>query len=169
MTSTSVGVHATTRTHTATHLADVIMTSIGDILASLKINANTFYRDWTQDVTAISNWIEEGTLKTVSLECHRPDGTVKPIFDFDVTYTAGGFGDRKFTHDNASLLTYIAKLSQVPAGTTYRLFCSFNSPWHSDQAGWGPGSRASTDGLRSRTVGTLASGPDATATTRIHS
>ncbi len=169
MTSTSVGVYATTRTHTAVHLADVIMSSVGDILATLGINASSFYRDWSQDVTAISSWIAEGTLKSVALECHCPDGTVRPIFEFDVSYTSGGFGDRKFTSDNASLLRYMAKIKSVPAGTRYRLFCTFNSSWHSDQTGWSPGSRASTSGLRSRTVGTLAGGPDATATTRIHS
>ncbi|MFY0407930.1 hypothetical protein [Solicola sp. PLA-1-18] len=161
--------HALTRTHTANHLSDVIMSSVGDILAALKINTNRFYSDWTQDCAAISAWIEEGTLKTVALECHRPDGVVKPVFDFDVSYTNGGVGDRKFVADNASLLKYMAKLDEVPAGTTYRLFCSFNSHWHSPQAGWSPGSKASTSGLRSRTVGTLAGGPDATATTRIHS
>lgn len=169
MTSTSVGVYTTTRTQTAVHLSDVIMSSIGDILTTLKIGTTSFFRDWTQDVTAISNWIEEGTLKSVSLECHRPDGTVKPVFDFDVNYTAGGYGDCRFTEDNASLLTYLAKLERVPAGSTYRLFCSFNSSWHSNQKGWGPGNKASTNGLRSRTIGTLAGGPDATATTRIHS
>ena len=169
MTSTSVGVHAMTRTHTANHLSDIIMSSIGDILNALGINASRLYKDWSQDFTAISNWIEEGTLKTVTLECHRPDGTVKPVFDFDVTYAPGGVGDRKFTADNASLLKYMAKLEHVPAGTTYRLFCSYNSTWHSDQVGWSPASKASTNGLRSRTVGTLAGGPDATATTRIHS
>lgn len=168
MTSSSVGVHALTRTHTANHLSDVIMSSVGDILATLKIDTSRFYNDWTQDFAAISAWIEEGTLKTVSLECHRPDGVVKPVFDFDVSYTNGGVGDRKFTADNASLLKYLAKLEQVPAGTTYRLFCSFNGYWHSDQDGWSPGNKASTTGLRSRTVGTLAGGPDATATTRIH-
>lgn len=169
MSSTSVGVHATTRTHTANHLSDVIMSSISDILATLGIETSRFYRDWQQDSRAISNWIAEGTLKTVMLECHRPDGTAKPIFNFDVTYVAGGVGDRKFTADNASLLKYLAKLEQVPNGTTYRLFCSFNSTWHSTQVGWSPGNSSSTTGLRSRTVGTLAGGPDATATTRIHS
>jgi hypothetical protein len=168
MTSTFVGVHAITRTHTANHLSDVIMSSIGDILATLKINTSGFYADWSQDFNAISSWIEEGTLKAVSLECHRPNGEVRPVFDFDVSYTAGGVGDRKFTADNASLLRYLAKLEQVPAGTTYRLFCSFKPGWHSDQPGWGPGQKASTAGLSSRTIGTLARGPDATATTRIH-
>lgn len=169
MTSSSVGVHALTRTHTANHLSDVVMSSIGDILATLGINASRFHRDWAQNFNAISAWIEEGTLKTVSVECHRPDGTVKPVFDFEVSYTNGGVGDRKFTADNASLLKYLAKLETVPAGTTYRLFCSYNSHWHSDQDGWSAGTKASTAGLRSRTVGTLAGGPDATATTRIHS
>ena len=103
----------------------------------------------------------------VWLECHRPSGVVDPIYEFSVNYTAGGFGDKKFTADNASLMRYMAKIKSVPSGTTYRLFCTFNG-YHTPQDGWSPGTKASTDGLRSRTIGTLAGAPDATATTRVH-
>ena len=154
-----------TRTHTATHLADVILGSVADILGTLGIDVTRFFADWKTDQLAISNWIEEGTLKCVSLECHRPDGSVSPIMEFPVTYKGTGEGDRRFVADRASLARYMAKLQSVPRGTTYRLFCSFNGP-HSDQPGWGPGIRASTSGMHCHSFGTLAAGPHASASLR---
>ena len=151
-----------TRTHTATHLADVILGSIADILGTLGIDPTRLFADWETDQSAISNWIEEGTLRCVALECHRPNGTVSPIMEFPVSYTGTGEGDRKFTADRAALARYLAKLQSVPWGTTYRLFCSFNGP-HSDQPGWSSGHRASTSGMQSHSFGTLAAGPHASA------
>ncbi|GCE75994.1 hypothetical protein [Cellulomonas biazotea] len=166
MTYTSAHTTTYTRTHTATHLADVVMSSIAEILATLGIDSTSLYRDWQQDASAISAWIEEGSLAVVVLECTRPSGVTDPIFEFAVTYTAGGYGDKKFTADNASLMRYAAKLKAVPSGTTFRLFCTFSGS-HSSQPGWSAGTRASTDGLRTRTIGTLAGGPHGTATTRL--
>ncbi len=165
VTSTSVSTY--TRTHTATHLADVILGSIADILGTLRIDPTRLFADWETDQAAISNWIAEGSLKCVALECHRPDGTVNPIFEFPLSYTGTGPGNRKFTADRAALARYLAKLQLVPAGTTYRLFCSFNGP-HSVQAGWSPGTRASVGGLRSVSFGTLAAGPHAGAGMRYY-
>ncbi|MBB3753678.1 hypothetical protein FHT44_006200 [Mycolicibacterium sp. BK634] len=143
------------------------MSSITDILVSLGIDTARHMREWVQNTNAISSWIEEGSLREVALECIQPDGTVAPVFEFTVAYTTGGVGDRKFTADNASLLKYAARIQRVPAGTTFRLFCSYR--WTaSDQPGWGPGTRASTIGLRTRSIGTLATGPDARAATRVH-
>ena len=156
-----------TRTHTATHLADVILGSIADILGKLNIDPTRLFADWETDQTAISAWIEEGSLRCVALECHRPNGTVEPIFEFPVMYTAGGVGDRQFTVDRAARLRYMAKLSSVPRGTVYRLFCSYNRT-PSEQHGWSPGTRASLDGMRSSSFGTLASGPHATAGMRYY-
>ena len=157
---TSVSTHAYTRTHTATHLADVILGSIADILATLGIDPTRLFADWETDQAAISAWIAEGSLRCVALECHRPDRTVDPIFEFPVSYTVSGIGNRQFTADRAALARYLAKLRGVPRGTTYRLFCNFNGP-HSEQPGWSPGTRASLDGMRSSSFGTLASGPHA--------
>ena len=150
-------------------MSDAIMTSIGDILATLGINTSRFYADWTQDTRAISNWVEEGSLQTVTLECHQPDGVVRPAFDFEVNYTAGGIGDAKFTLDNAAVQKYAAKIASVPVGTTYRLVCSFRAGSNrTKQPGWEPGARASTAHLRTRTIGTVAGAPGATATARAH-
>ena len=151
-----------TRTHTATHLADVILGSVADILGTLGVDPTRLFADWETDQSAISNWIEEGTLRCVALECHQPNGTVSPIMEFPVSYTGTGEGDRKFTADRAALARYLAKLQSVPRGTTYRLFCSFNGP-HSEQPGWSSGHRASISGMQSHSFGTLAAGPHASA------
>ena len=164
---TRTGTSVSTITHTATHLADVILGSIADILGSLGIDPTRLFADWKTDQKAISAWIEEGSLRCVALECHRPSGTVDPILEFPVTYTAGGIGDRQFTADRAARLRYLAKLTSVPRGTAYRLFCSYNRT-PSEQPGWSPGTRASLDGMRSSSFGTLASGPHATAGMRYY-
>jgi Bacterial HORMA domain 2 len=156
-----------TRTHTATHLADVIMGSIADILGTLEIDVTRLFADWDTDQAAIAAWITEGSLACVALECHQPSGKIDPILEFPVAYTGTGEGDRKFTADRAALARYLAKLERVPRGTTYRLFCSYNGP-HSNQPGWGPGTRASTAGMRSYSFGTLAAGPHASTRLRYY-
>ena len=160
MTYTSVSTY--TRTHTATHLADVILGSVADILGTLGIDATRVFADWDTDQRAISAWIAEGSLASVALECHQPDGSIAPIFEFPVSYVGTGEGDRKFTADRAALARFLAKLQSVPRGTVYRIFCSYNGS-HSDQQGWGPGSRASVSGMRSYSFGTLAAGPHGSA------
>ena len=160
MTYTTVSTY--TRTHTATHLADVILGSVADILGTLGIDATRMFADWDRDQRAISAWIAEGSLACVALECHQPSGIVDPIFEFPVAYASSGEGDRKFTADRAALARYLAKLRTVPGGTVYRLFCTYNSS-HSDQPGWGPGARTSVSGMRSYSFGTLAAGPHASA------
>jgi hypothetical protein len=161
---TSVSTHdiTFTRTHTATYLTEVILGTIGDILAHLAINASQFTRDWDTHEAAINAWIAEGSLDQVVLECHRPSGTADPVIEFPVKYTAGGTADAEFTASRARLARFLAKLDQVPAGTTYRLFCTFTGP-HTAQPGWGPGARASTSGLRSTTFGTLSRAPHGSA------
>jgi hypothetical protein len=160
MTYTSVSTY--TRTHTATHVADVILGSIADILGTLGIDATRVFADWDTDQRAISAWIQEGSLACVALECHQPSGAVAPIFEFPVSYVGTGEGDRKFTADRAALARYLAKLQTVPRGTVYKLFCSYSGS-HSDQPGWGPGTRSSLSGMRSYSFGTLAAGPHASA------
>lgn len=165
--TTSTHTYAYTRTHTATHLTEVILGAISDILADLGIDMSRFFRDWEDNENAIKAWIAEGSLDTVVLECHHRSGVVAPVMEFPVTYTTSGSGDGELTASWARLARFRAKLDRVPAGTTYRLFCTFNGP-RSAQPGWGPGQRASTDGLRSITYGTLGSAPHASASLRYH-
>jgi len=162
MTSTSTYTYS--RTHTATHLTDVILGTISDILADLNVNMDRLRRDWVQNENAIKAWIEEGSLDAVVLECHQPSGTVAPVIEFPVSTTAGD-GNAEFTASRARLARFRAKIDRMPAGTTYRLFCTFRAP-RTEQPGWGPGQRASTDGLRGITFGSLGSAPHATAAMR---
>jgi hypothetical protein len=159
---TSTHTYSYTRTHTATYLTEVILGTISDILADLGINMARLHCDWEQNENAIKAWIDEGSLDTVALECHQPSGTVAPVIEFPVTYATSGAGDAEFTASRARLARFRAKLDRVPSGTTYRLFCTFNGP-RTEQPGWRSGQRASTDGLRGITFGTLGSAPHASA------
>ncbi len=163
MTSTSTTAY--TRTNTAVYLTDVVMGGIADILGQLRIDLTTLYRDWTQDESAIRTWIEEGSLNEVVLQCHQPNGTVAPIIEFPVSYQASGVGDAAFTADRASLARYRAKLSSVPAGTTYNIVCTFLKS-RTTMPGWTPTTRASTAGLQSMRFGTLGSAPHASVDLR---
>lgn len=164
-TTTSTSTTAYTRTHTATYLADAVLGAISDILGHLGIPISSGSWDWGRDAKAIAAWIREESLKEVVLECHRPDGTVIPVFEFPVRYSADVIEDAVFTTSTASLAKYRAKIASVPTGTRFQLFCTYRAP-HSTQAGWVAGSRASTAGLRSSSFGTLASGPHAAASMR---
>ena len=164
---TSVYTHSVTftRAHTATYLTDVIFGAIGDILADLGISVSRFASEWETNEKAINAWITEGSLEQVILECHQPSGTVAPVMEFPISYTAAGTGDAEFTASRARLARFRAKLDRVPAGTTYQLVCTFSGP-RTPQPGWGPGRRASTDGLSGITFGTLGRAPHASADMR---
>jgi hypothetical protein len=167
--TTSTRTSTYTRTHTATHLTGVILGTIGDILADLGISHSEFTRNWEQNENAIQAWITEGSLEQVVLECHQPSGAVNPVIEFPVAYTAAGTGDAEFTTSRARLARFLAKLDRVPPGTTCQLFCAFSGP-RTPQPGWGPGTRASTSGLRGITFGTLGRAPHGSASMRyLHS
>lgn len=165
MSTTSTSTSTWTITHTATHLAEVILGSIADILGTLGIDPTRLFADWTTNQNAIQAWIVERSLDRVVLECHHPSGVVSPVLEFPVAYEAGGQADKGFTADRASLARYLAKLAAVPPGSQFRLFVSYRSAY-TPQPGWGPGTRASTTGMRSHSFGTLAAGPHASASLR---
>jgi hypothetical protein len=165
--TTATSTFTYTRTHTATFLAEVILGTIGDLLADLGIDARRLYRDWDQDEAAIQKWIEEESLDTVVLECRQPSGRVAPIIEFPVSYTAYGLGDAAFTAQRAKLARYRAKLASVPAGTTFGLVCTYRKSYHTPMPGWSPTTRASTTGLRSTNFGILASAPHASTSMRV--
>ena len=164
-TSTSTTTTTFTRTHTATYLADAILGTISELLAHLGIPMANGSLEWARDAKAIAAWIEEEALKEVVLECHRANGTVAPIFEFPLKYSADVIDDAAFTISTRSLAKYQAKIASIPSGTRFQIFCSFTGA-HSPQPGWGSGTRASTSGMRSSTFGTLASGPHAAASLR---
>lgn len=163
--STATNTITYTRVHTAIHLTDVIMGAISDILADLGIDTSRLARDWNITENAIMAWIAEGSLECVVLECHRPGGAVDPVIEFPVQYQLSGSGDAEFVASRARLARFRAKVSTVPVGTTYKLFCT-HSGVRTPQPGWGPGTRASTAGLRSTSFGTLGRGPHGAASLR---
>lgn len=57
----------------------------------------------------------------VVLEYCRPDGRVRPIFEFPMTCRAG---EGRFENSRAAMARAQAKISSVPWGTTYGLFCA---------------------------------------------
>jgi hypothetical protein len=162
MTATATHNITFTRSHTATHLTGVILGAIGDIIADLGISTSQLIRNWETNERAINFWIAEGSLEQVILECHQPSGAVVPVIEFPVSYKADGTGNAEFTASRARLARFRAKLDRVPAGTTCQIVCTFTGP-RTPQSGWGPASRASTDGLRGITFGTLGSAPHASA------
>lgn len=159
---TSTHTYSYTRTHTATHLTDVILGTISGILADLGINTASLTRDWVITETGIKAWIIEESLNAVVVECHQPSGAVAPVIEFPVSYHASGDGNAAFTASQARLARFLAKLDRVPAGTTFQLFCTFKRP-RTPQPGWGTGQLTGTQGLRSIAFGTLGSAPHASA------
>lgn len=164
---TSTYTYTTARVHTATHLSDVIMGALSGLILELGLDHKQLQRTWAVDQQAIKAWILEGSLNMVALECNQPSGRVAPVIEFPVSYDSAGNGDIEFTASRARLARFMNKLASVPAGTTFRLFCSFNG-YHSPQPGWSTASRASTTGLSSTTFGTLATAPGATAGMRLY-
>ncbi|MEV4845092.1 hypothetical protein AB0K20_17990 [Micromonospora matsumotoense] len=165
MTTTST--HSYTRVHTATHLTEVILGSIGDILADLGIDTGPLHARWRTNEDAIKAWITEGSLAAVVLECQPSTGTARPVIEFPVRYAASGTGDAEFTASRARLARFRAKLDRVPYGTTFRLVCTFNGT-HSSQPGWSSTTRASLTGLQSLNFGTVGSAPHASAGLTYH-
>jgi hypothetical protein len=164
-TTTSTSTTVITRTHTATYLAEAILGTISEILGHLGISLDDGPWDYKRDASAIAAWIEEESLREVIVECHQPDGTVDPVFEFPVRFTVDAIGDAVFTTSTASLAKYRAKITKAPKGSRFELFCSHRGP-HSSQPGWSAGTRASTIGLQSSAFGTVASGPHAAAAMR---
>lgn len=163
---TATTTHLITRAHTATHLTNAIAGAIADILGHLDIDTTRILTRWPHDYDpAIQAWINEGSLTAVIVECHRPDRSTHPVFEFPISYHTDGSAN--LNHRHVALARQWTKLNRVPTGTTVDIICTYRGP-HSPQPGWGPTHRASTDGLRARTLGTLAAGPYAEASIRCY-
>lgn len=155
-----------TRAHTATHLSNAMEGALVEILEHLGVSARSLMAAWagTYD-PAIRQWIEEGSLSQLVLECHRPDGEVEPIFEFPVEYSDDGAA--ALSHRHVAQARLWVKLNRVPSGTAYKVVCQHQRT-PTSMPGWTDGYRASTVGLRSITFGTLAAGPYATASIRAY-
>ena len=164
--TTSTATHVIIRTHTATHLSSAIEGALAEILTHLGISARSLMDQWdTVYDPAIRTWIEEESLSQVVLECHRPDGRADPILEFPIEYLSDG--SKRLSHRHAALARQWSKLNRVPTGTEWTIICQFQGT-RTRMDGWGPASRASTAGLSSVTLGTLAAGPYAAASLRAY-
>ena len=163
---TSTFAYTINRTHTATHLSSAIAGALAEVLTHLGISARTLMETWdTSYDPAIRTWIEEGSLQQVVLECHRPGGSIEPIFEFPIEYEDDG--SVHFSHRHTALARLWAKLNRAPAGTTWKIICQYRStPTKMD--GWSDTYRSSTAELRSFTLGTLATGPHAAVSLRAY-
>lgn len=161
--STSTSTHLITRTHTAVHLSNAIFGAVTEVLIHLGIPAKKLIKEWYDYYDpALRAWIEEGSLACVVVECHRPGGDVEPVLEFPIMYTNGS---AELSHRHVALARQWAKLKRVPVGTTFGIICQYNG-YHTPQPHWGPAQRASTAGMRSVMLGTLAEGPGASASLR---
>ncbi len=163
--TTSTAVY--TRVHTATYLTEVVLGAIGDILAHLGLTLGNHQANFAQNEAAIMQWIAEQSLEMVTLECTTSTGKLVLAAEFPVTYAGSDQQRSEFVSSRAALARYRAKLACVPAGTTYRLVCTFRTA-ASDMPGWSSTTRASTAGLNCYSFGNLASAPHAAASLRIH-
>jgi hypothetical protein len=121
--TTSTSTSTYTRTHTATYLADAVLGPNSEILGHLGIPLSNGSWDFSRDASAIAAWIKEEFLKEIVLECHRPDGTIVPVFEFPVRYTADVIDDAIFTTSTASLAS-TGRRSQRSAATRFQLSSS---------------------------------------------
>jgi hypothetical protein len=163
--STSVGTRtaAHTRTETAVFLSDTIMGTFTEVVAALGLSHSYLTSQWTLIENALKQWIEEGSLKEVVFECGPSD---KPyaVFEIPLRYSSGT-GEAEYVANKARLARYMAKLSSVPSGATYRVVASHNGN-RTPMPGWSSTSRASTDGMSAFSVGSLGRAPDASISGR---
>lgn len=155
--TTGTSTRTVTMVHTATFLADAIQGSLIELLEYLGLGGTKLAAEWANIYQpAITAWIIEQSLSAVVLECTTPQG-VKSRFDFAVEYNALGEG---FRNRAQTLSGYYAKISRLPAGTTWRIVCTYRTT-HSTQPGWSSTTLDATAGL-GISLGTLARAPHAT-------
>lgn len=165
--STATHTSSFTRTHTATYLTDVVLGTIGDILAHLGLDPAWHHATYARDESAIIQWIGEEALDSVVLECTAPDGEVVLVAEFPLSYRGSSGQRADFVNSRAALARYRAKLATAPSGTTYRLVCTYRTV-HTPMPGWTRSSRVSTAGMRGYSFGTLAGAPHANASVRFY-
>jgi Bacterial HORMA domain 2 len=156
---TSTAVH--TRTQTATHLSDAILGSFSSILARLGLSDSYLSRNWGTIESGLMTWIEEGSLDEVRLEIGSPSNP-DAVFEVPIEYRYSGEGDIEFVTSQARLARAMAKLGAVPAGAEYRVVVTYRCQ-HANVSGWSETTAADTSGLSAYRFGSLAAGPDASA------
>lgn len=159
--STAVGTHAATNVRTAVHLTDAITGTFEHILAHLGLSSAYLDRNWSAIEAGLTTWIAEGSLADVRLECGDPSDP-DAVFHVPLSYRVSGAGDVTFVTSQARLTRALAKLESVPAGTSYRVVVNHRGSY-SAVAGWSSTNAADTSRMGSYALGSVASGPDASA------
>lgn len=155
-----------TRTQTAVHLTDVITGAFSTIVSSLGLSTARLRTDWNAIERGLMTWIDEGSLKEVCLELGDPDDPLA-VLEIPIAYRLTGAGDVEFVASRARLARLTAKLQSVPAGTSYRVV-AFHHGAHAEVPGWGPCTGADRSGLSAYRLGSLGSGPEASASLIYH-
>ncbi len=158
---TRTGTH--TRTETAVFLSDTIMGTFSEIVAALGLSHVYLTSQWTNIENALKQWIEEGSLEEVVLECGPTDRPYS-VFEIPVRYSSGT-GEVEYVANKARIARYMAKLDSVPTGASYRVVASHLGS-HTSMPGWSSTARASTDGMSSFSLGSLGRAPDASVSGR---
>lgn len=160
-TVTSMRASTSVRTRTAVHLTDAITGAFSFIVAHLGLSASHLAGTWDAIERGLMTWIEEGTLDEVSIEFGDPDDPIA-VFDIPLQYRFTGTANEEYVANRARLARLAAKIDRVPTGTAYRVVVTHNG-LHADITGWSVTTRADRSGLTSHNLGTLGSGPEASA------
>jgi hypothetical protein len=155
------------RTRTAVHLTDAITGAFAFILSYLGLSTTYLAANWDAIELGLVTWMNEGSLKDVCLEFGDPTKPVA-VFEIPIEYQFTGQAKQEYVANRARLARLAAKIATVPARTPYRVVVSHNG-WHTDVGGWSPTTLADRSGLASRSLGTLGSGPEASASLVYHS
>lgn len=163
-TATIMRTSTNTRTQTAVFLTDTIMGSFSSFVAALGLSSAYLDGHWQTIEDGLAMWIEEGSLKQVTLE-FGPQDRPHAVFEIPVKYEWNGSGDVGFVANKARLARYLAKLESVPAGTSYRVVASHNGTYTS-LPGWTSTTAADTSGMSSFGLGGLGRAPDGSVSGR---
>lgn len=165
--STYSATHTYTSTHTATYLTETILGTLAEAIAQLGLVPTAVTDDWARNETAVLQWIEERSLKSLSVEFTSTSGALITVVEFPVEYSSSGADAAEFRASKDRIRRFLAKFGTLPSTTQTRLFAQFYGN-HSSMPGWTKGTAADRSGLRSTSAGTLATAPGATASMSIY-
>lgn len=163
--STSTATYTHTSTHTATYLTEVLLGTLTEAIAMLGLAPTVITDNWSRTEAAILQWIDERSLRQVSVEFTKPSGG-KVVIDFEVAYSTSGADAATFRASKDRILRFVAKYPGLPANTRTRLVVH-HFGYHSSMPGWSATHAIDRSGLRRTSGGTLATAPGAAASMNI--
>jgi hypothetical protein len=165
--STYSSTHTYTSTHTATYLTETILGTLVEAIAQLGLKPTAVTDDWARNEAAVLKWIEERSLKSLSVEFTSSSGTLITVVEFPVEFCASGKDAAEFRASKDRIRRFLTKFGTLPSTTQTRLFVKFYGH-HTTMPGWSKGTSADRSGLRSTSAGTLATAPGAAASMSIY-